>query len=78
MVKNPPADAGPAGLICVRKIPWGRKWPLTPVFLPGNFHGQRSLVGYGPWGHKRFEHDLETKTIYTIMYICMYMCIYAK
>ena len=31
----------------VSKIPW-RKWQLTPVLLPGKFHGQRSLVGYGP------------------------------
>ena len=31
---------------------WRRKWQLTPVFLPGEFHGQRSLVSYGPWGHK--------------------------
>ena len=30
----------------VRKIPWSRKWQSTPVFLPGKFHGQRSLVGY--------------------------------
>ena len=36
----------------------GREDPLeedvqsTPVFLPGEFHGQRSLVGYSPWGHK--------------------------
>ena len=29
----------------VRKIPWSRKWQPTPVFLPGEFHGQRSLVG---------------------------------
>ena len=29
-----------------------RKWPPTPVFLPGKFHGQRSLVGYSPWGCK--------------------------
>ena len=36
----------------VRKIPWRRKWPPTPVFLPGEFHGQRSLAGYSPWGHK--------------------------
>ena len=28
----------------VRKIPWSRKWRPTPVFLPGEFHGQRSLV----------------------------------
>ena len=31
---------------------WRRKWQLIPVFLPGEFHGQRSLVGYRPWGHK--------------------------
>jgi len=36
----------------VRKIPWRRKWQLTPMFLPGKFYGQRSLVGYSPWGHK--------------------------
>ena len=31
---------------------WRRKWQPTPVLLPGKFHGQRSLVGYGPWGYK--------------------------
>ena len=36
----------------VRKIPWRRKWKPTPVFLPGEFHRQRSLAGYSPWGHK--------------------------
>ena len=30
----------------VGKIPWGRKWQPTPVFLPGKFYGQRSLMGY--------------------------------
>ena len=35
---------------------WRRKWQPTPVFLPGKSHGQRSLVGYSPWGHK----DLHT------------------
>ena len=34
----------------VRKIPWGRKWQPTPVLLPGESHGQRSLAGYSPWG----------------------------
>ena len=33
----------------VRKIPWGRAWQPTPAFLPGESHGQRSLVGYSPW-----------------------------
>ena len=42
--------AGDAGEL-VRKIPWRRTWQLTPVFLPEKCHGQRSLVGYSPWGH---------------------------
>ena len=36
----------------VQKIPWSRKWQPAPVFLPGESHGQRSLVGYSPWGRK--------------------------
>ena len=36
----------------VEKIPWRRKWQPTPVFLPGESHGQRSLAGYGSWGSK--------------------------
>ena len=40
----------------VRSLGWEdslrKKWQLTRVFLPGEFHGQRSLVGYSPWGHK--------------------------
>ena len=36
----------------VRKMPWGRKWQLTLVFLSGEFHGQRSLEGYSPWSQK--------------------------
>ena len=36
----------------VRKILWRRKWQLTPVFLPGEAHGQRNLAGCTPWGHK--------------------------
>ena len=37
----------------VGKILWGRAWQPTPVFLPGESHGHRSLAGYSPWGHKR-------------------------
>ena len=36
----------------VRKIPWRRAWQSTPVFLPGESHGQWSLAGYSPWDHK--------------------------
>ena len=32
-----------------------RKWQPTPVFLPGKFHGQRSLVGYSPWDHRELD-----------------------
>ena len=42
----------------VRKIPWRRKWQPAPVFLPEESHGQRSLVGYGPWGHKESDTDM--------------------
>ena len=37
------------------KIPWRRSWQSTPVFLPGESHGQRSLVGYSPWGCKGLD-----------------------
>ena len=36
----------------VGKIPWRRAWQPTPVFLPGESHRQKSLVGYSPWGRK--------------------------
>ena len=36
----------------VGKIPWSRKWQPILVFLPGKFHGQRSLVVYSPWCHR--------------------------
>ena len=39
------------------KIPWSRKWQTAPVFLPGKFHGQRSLVGYSQWSCKRVGHN---------------------
>ena len=39
----------------VRKSPWRRVWQPTPVFLPEEFHGQRSLVVYSPWGSKELD-----------------------
>ena len=39
----------------VRKIPQRRAWQPTPVFLPGESHGQRSLVGDSPWGYKELD-----------------------
>ena len=39
----------------VGEIPWRWKWQHTPVFLLGQSHGQRSLVGSSPWGHKELD-----------------------
>ena len=39
----------------VRKFPWRRKWPPTPVFLPGKSHRQRNLVCYSPWDRKETD-----------------------
>ena len=56
MVKNPPANAGDTGFDpWVGKIPWRRKWHPTPVFLPGESHGQRSPVGCSPWGRRESD-----------------------
>ena len=58
MVKKPPVNAGDMRLgfdPWVGKIPWRRAWQPTPVFLPGESHGQRSLVGYSPQGRKESD-----------------------
>ena len=44
-------SAGDLGSIS-GKIPWRRTWLPTPVFLPGEFHRQRSLAGYNPWSQR--------------------------
>ena len=52
----------------VRKIPWRRAWQTTPVFLPGEPHGQRSRAGYSPWVLKESdmtEHSSTSKLIAT-------------
>ena len=59
MVKNLPADVRHSGSIPGLGRGGGRrrKWQPTLVSLPGKFHGQRSLVGYSPWGSQRVRHD---------------------
>ena len=56
VVKNLPASVGDSRdtilIPVLGKIPWKRQWQPTPVFLPREFHGQGSLAGYSPWGHK--------------------------
>ena len=54
-VKNPPAMQETWFHAWFGTIPWRRKWESTPVFLPGEFHEQRSLAGYSPWGHKELD-----------------------
>ena len=57
-----PANAGDTSLIPGSgRSPGVGKWQPTPVFLPGKFHGQRSLVGYCPWGCK--ELDMTEKAL---------------
>ena len=58
VAKNLLANVGDAGNgfdPWVGKIPWGRKWQLTLVFLPGESQGQRSQVGQSPWGFKELD-----------------------
>ena len=54
MAKNPQCRR-PGSSPWVGKIPQRRKWQPTSVFLPGQFHGQRSLVGYSPRGRKQSD-----------------------
>ena len=61
VVKNPPTNAGDQGFDpWVRKILWRRKWQPSPVFLPRESHGQKSLAGYSLLGRK--ESDIAEAT----------------
>ena len=69
MVKNPLVNAGDTRVMDsspgVRKIPWNRKQQPTPVFLPGKFHGQRSLSGHSSWGHKKSDTTEQLSRVMT-------------
>ena len=54
VVKESACNAGDPGL---GRFPWRRKWQVTPVFLPGESHGQRILAGYSSWGFEESELD---------------------
>ena len=47
----------------VGKIPWSRKWQPTPILLPGTLHGQRSRVGYSPWGHSQTQQSTKHRIL---------------
>ena len=67
VAKNPPANAGDTretgSIPGLRRIPWRREWQPTPVFLPGESHGQRSLEGYSPWGLKELDTTKHTEPV---------------
>ena len=50
----------------VRKSRWRREWLPTPIFFPGEFHGQRSLVGYNSWGCKGSD-TMEQRTLVHVL-----------
>ena len=52
----------------VGKIPWRRKWQLTLIFLPGESHEQRRLVGCSPWGCE--EADMIKQQILSLIFTC--------
>ena len=57
-VKNLPANAGDTRDVFdpwVGTVPWSREWQPAPVLLPEKFHGQKSVVGYSPWGLKESD-----------------------
>ena len=64
-IKNPPAKATrrQGFNLWVGKVHWRRKWHPTPVFLPREFHGQRSLAGYSPRGSPKVKHDWATSSL---------------
>ena len=83
VVKNPSINVG--GMrhrfdSWFRKIAWKRPWEPIPGFLPGEFHGQRSLAGYSPWGHKESDtteqhththtHTRSNENIYLAFIFC--------
>ena len=70
MVRNPPPKAGDKRArfdLWARKKPWGGGMQLTPIFLPGESHGQRSLAGYSSWGHKALDTTEQLSTANTIL-----------
>ena len=60
-VKNLPDNAGDTNSIPGSGDPLVSEWLHTPVFLPGEVHGQRRLAGYSPQGHKRTQHNSATE-----------------
>jgi len=69
MVKNLPAMRETQFNPWVQKIPWRRAWLPTPVFLPGELHGEKSLIGFSPRGCK--ESDMTEQLTHTHTHCCI-------
>ena len=74
-LKNSLANAGGGSHPCVRKILWSRKWQPIPVFLLGESHEQRSLVGYSPQSLKGSD-TIERLIFHFHIYIYMHIYLY--
>ena len=61
-----------AGLPYLFPLYWRTEWQSTPVFLPGESHGERSLAGYSPWGRKESD-TTEQLTLTHFSYILVYL-----
>ena len=60
-------------------VTWRREWLPTPVFLPRESHGQSSLVGYNPWGHKELNTiEQLTLSLFFFIHACIniHVCLY--
>ena len=63
-------NAGNLGSIPgLERFPWRRVWQPTPVFLSGESHGQRSLAGYSPWGHKELDMTKQLRTRVSLVWV---------
>ena len=61
----------------VGKIRWRREWLTTPIFLPGEFHGQRSLAGYSPWDSQESDTTEQLPLSLSHLFMCIYIvCIH--
>ena len=63
VVKKPPANADVRDTASISGLAWRRAWQPTPVFLPGESQGQRSLAGYGLWGRRELHMAERPTTI---------------
>ena len=64
-------DAGGGFDPWVGKMPWRRAWKPTPVLLPGECHGQRSLVGCSPWGLKELDTTERLSTAHIVKLVIL-------